>query len=90
MTQREQPWSDDGPEHGRILVLTDNPIAQAIAGVDQALWDLAAKRAGVPVATMLGDAAPQSIPLYANINRAVTDRRPEGFAEVARRACADG
>jgi xanthine dehydrogenase accessory factor len=29
-THREQPWSDDQPEHGRILVLTDNPIARAI------------------------------------------------------------
>lgn len=29
--EREQPWSDDQPSHGRILVLTDNPIARAIA-----------------------------------------------------------
>jgi xanthine dehydrogenase accessory factor len=29
-TQREQPWVDDQPEQGRILVLTDNPISQAI------------------------------------------------------------
>lgn len=28
---REQPWSDDPPSHGRILVLTDNPISRAIA-----------------------------------------------------------
>lgn len=27
---REQPWSDDGPPPGRILVLSDNPIARAI------------------------------------------------------------
>lgn len=27
---REQPWSDDGTTHGRILVLSDNPIARAI------------------------------------------------------------
>ena len=27
---REQPWSDDGPEHGRILVLSANPISAAI------------------------------------------------------------
>lgn len=30
MTPREQAWSDDGPTHGRILVLSDNPIARAI------------------------------------------------------------
>ena len=29
-THREQPWSDEQPEHGRILVLSDNPISQAI------------------------------------------------------------
>ena len=33
MSEREQPWSDDRPEHGRILVLSDNPIAQAIASI---------------------------------------------------------
>jgi xanthine/CO dehydrogenase XdhC/CoxF family maturation factor len=29
-TPREQPWSDDRPEFGRILVLTANPISAAI------------------------------------------------------------
>ena len=28
--RREQAWSDDGPTHGRILLLSDNPIARAI------------------------------------------------------------
>jgi xanthine/CO dehydrogenase XdhC/CoxF family maturation factor len=27
---REQPWSDEQPQHGRILVLSANPISQAI------------------------------------------------------------
>ncbi|MDR7251096.1 xanthine dehydrogenase accessory factor [Nocardioides sp. BE266] len=31
MSERQQPWSDDGPTHGRILVLSDNPISRAIA-----------------------------------------------------------
>lgn len=31
MTQRQQPWSDDVAQHGRILVLSDNPIARSIA-----------------------------------------------------------
>ena len=30
MTTREQPWSDDGPGGGRVVVLTRNPIAEAI------------------------------------------------------------
>ena len=29
-TPREQPWSDDQPEQGRILVLSANPISQAV------------------------------------------------------------
>lgn len=29
-TPREQPWSDEQPEHGRILVLSANPISAAI------------------------------------------------------------
>lgn len=31
MAEREQAWSEDRTEHGRILVLSDNPIARAIA-----------------------------------------------------------
>ncbi len=30
---REQPWSDDRPEHGRILVLSANPISAAIDAI---------------------------------------------------------
>ena len=30
MTTREQPWSDEGPGGGRVVVLTRNPIAEAI------------------------------------------------------------
>ena len=29
-TPREQPWSDDGAAHGRILVLSANPISAAL------------------------------------------------------------
>ena len=29
-TPREQPWSDERPEHGRVLVLSANPISAAI------------------------------------------------------------
>ncbi len=31
MGMRQQPWADDQVEHGRILVLTDNPIARCLA-----------------------------------------------------------
>jgi xanthine dehydrogenase accessory factor len=30
VSQREQPWRDDGPAFGRILVLSANPISAAI------------------------------------------------------------
>ncbi len=30
MTTREQPWSDDDPSAGRVVLLTRNPIAEAI------------------------------------------------------------
>ena len=31
ISEREQPWSDAATAHGRILVLSDNPISRAIA-----------------------------------------------------------
>lgn len=30
---REQPWSDDGPEHGQVVVVTDNPIGRAVVEI---------------------------------------------------------
>jgi xanthine dehydrogenase accessory factor len=39
-TPREQPWSDDQPEQGRILVLTANPISQAIFTIATAVGRL--------------------------------------------------
>jgi len=33
MSKRQQPWSDDRQAHGRILVLSDNPIARSIAAI---------------------------------------------------------
>jgi xanthine dehydrogenase accessory factor len=37
MSERQQPWSDEQPEHGRILVLSDNPISRAIASIGLAV-----------------------------------------------------
>ncbi len=33
MSTREQPWSDQAVAHGRVLVLSDNPIARAIRDI---------------------------------------------------------
>ena len=32
-TNREQPWSDDAPEHGQVVVVTDNPIGRAVVAI---------------------------------------------------------
>ena len=30
---REQPWTDESGDHGRIVVVTDNPIARAVVQI---------------------------------------------------------
>ncbi len=62
----------------------------AVSAVEQALWDILGKALGVPVHTLLGGACRETIRLYANINRATTDRTPEGFARNAAAAVAEG
>ncbi|HVW58148.1 MAG TPA: mandelate racemase/muconate lactonizing enzyme family protein [Rhizobiaceae bacterium] len=42
------------------------PIAQAIAGIDLALWDLFARRAGMPLYRYLGGEPVESVPVYAS------------------------
>jgi D-galactarolactone cycloisomerase len=60
------------------------PIAQAIAGLDCALQDLAARRAGLPLWRRLDPGGGARVPVYASgIN-------PEGAAETAREAIAAG
>lgn len=62
----------------------------AVSSCEQALWDLAGQAANLPVHRMLGGAVRTRIPLYANINRATTDRTPAGFAAKARQAVSEG
>jgi galactonate dehydratase len=62
----------------------------AVSGVEQALWDLNGRALGVPVHRLLGGALRDRIRLYANINRAVVDRSPAGFARAAAEAVAEG
>lgn len=66
--------------------------AAAVSAFDHALWDLAAHRAGVSLARLLGaegDGDP-AVPLYANVNRGLTARTPQAFAEAAAQACRAG
>jgi galactonate dehydratase len=55
-----------------------------LSAIEQAGLDLAARRADVPLADMLGGARQPLVPFYANINRGISDRSPEGFAQRAR------
>lgn len=66
-------------------------IASSVAsGVEQAITDARAKRAGVPLHEMLGKARRKRIPVYANINRGARDRTPAGIARAAASAVAEG
>src|SRR5688572_16125773 len=64
--------------------------AAAFSAIEQATWDLKARRAGRPLAELLGGARRERVALYANINRGTTNRSPEGFAPRARDAAALG
>ena len=60
------------------------PIAQAIAGVDIALWDLAARRAGEPLWRLLGGASPRVRVYASGLNpdapeKLAATRRAEGY-----------
>ncbi len=61
-----------------------------ISATEQALWDAAGKRLGVPVTTLLGGAVRERVPVYANINRRTRERTPDGFAASAKLALAAG
>ena len=60
------------------------------SAIDTALWDLKAQAADMPLASLLGGDAEAMVPLYANINRAASDRSPEGMAAIAQRAVEAG
>jgi galactonate dehydratase len=64
--------------------------ATAFSAIEQALWDLAGKQQGVPTYELLGGGMRDRLEVYANINRASLPRTPEGFANTARRAAAEG
>jgi L-alanine-DL-glutamate epimerase-like enolase superfamily enzyme len=61
------------------------PVHQAISGADTALWDLAARHAGVPLAALLGGAdRPDELPVYAS------SLGPDDVAATAERCAAAG
>lgn len=63
-----------------VLVLQTGevgPIAQVIAGIDIALWDLAARKEGLPLYRRLGASTLGSVPVYAT---GINPDEPERFA----------
>lgn len=62
----------------------------ALSAIDQALWDIIGQHLGVPLHALFGGAVRDRLRLYANINRHVRDRSPEGFARAAAQAVAEG
>ena len=75
----------------RLARLDGGRLAQtALSAVEQALWDILGQYLEAPIHTLFGGAMRQRIRLYANINRAVRDRSPAGFAAAARQAADEG
>jgi galactonate dehydratase len=64
--------------------------ATACSAIEQALWDLAGKALDVPTYALFGGRVRDTLPVYANINRATTMRTPSGFAATAKAAVRDG
>jgi len=67
----------------------------AISGIDQALWDIRAKEAGVPLYDLLGGLVRDKVRMYDHLGGGNTDAvyneaSAETFAERARESVADG
>ena len=62
----------------------------AKSALEQALTDVLAQQSGLPIHEEIGGARRDAVPAYANINRGIATRSPEGFAEAARAAVAAG
>lgn len=78
-------------QRGRTRAASGNRVlATAFSAIEQALWDIVGKTLEVPVHQLFGGKLRDSLPVYANINRATTDRSPQGFAIKASEAVDDG
>lgn len=59
------------------------PVLSAISAIDIALWDIAGKRAGMPIFELLGGAYRRQIKLYANYWFLCGTGTPEEYAQQA-------
>ncbi|TFL16358.1 mandelate racemase/muconate lactonizing enzyme family protein [Jannaschia formosa] len=74
-----------------VSMALDSFTGRAVScAVEQALWDIAAQRAEQPLHTLLGGAMRETVPIYANINRAPAERSGKSFAQAARNAVEAG
>ncbi len=71
-------------------LVRSKPGFAVVSAIDQALWDIDARSAGVSLARHLSASPKTSVSLYANINRGTTDRSPAGFAATASAAVQAG
>ena len=79
-------------KEGEIAALSpDFVTATAFSGLNQALYDLLAKREQVPVWRLFRDTTPLTgLPLYTTINRALRERTAEEYSTVVAEVQAQG
>ena len=85
----EHLWQLMYRQHARGGLVT----MAAIAGIDQALWDLKARALGVPLYELLGGRIRDRVRVYEHVETRLRDfdrQKPESFAEAARQCVADG
>lgn len=63
------------------------PLAQALAGIDMAMWDLLGQRTGTPLHRLLNDSAVRAVPVYASgINPDAPERLAAHWRDRGHRA----
>jgi galactonate dehydratase len=62
----------------------------ALSAIEQALWDIVGQALETPIHQLFGGALQSRLRLYANINRHVQRRTPEGFSLAAQQAVGEG
>jgi len=77
-------------QRGQSLARQGLVQATAFSAIEQAMWDIAGKALNVPTYVLFGGKVRDTLPVYANINRATDPRTPAGFAAAAARAARDG